>query len=156
MATHRFSASRAVPIDPQGGFDQVLALPLPDIFAQRFGALPAIREVRDQRGEWGSVGQPRTIVLTDGNTMLETLVAVDRPHRFAYVIDQVTGPMKLLTSTVDGEWSFAPAGTGLRVTWTWTLHPPTRAAALVMPAFGWMWRGYADRALARIETLLAP
>jgi len=137
-----------------GAFDAVLPLPLPSLFSRRYAALPAIREVREQDGEWGSVGQTRTIVLADRSTMRETLVSVVRAESFGYRIDQLHGPMRPLACSVDGLWTFEEAGTGVRITWSWTVHPATAATALLMPAFGRMWQGYARQALEQLEGLI--
>jgi hypothetical protein len=135
-------------------FDAVLPLSLPVLFSRRYAALPAIREVREQAGDWADVGQTRTIVLADRSTMRETLVAVERPQSFGYRIDQLHGPMRPLASSIDGLWTFEKAGTGVRITWSWTVHPSTAATALLMPAFGRMWQGYARQALEQLEGLL--
>jgi Polyketide cyclase / dehydrase and lipid transport len=148
------SQSRTYPVPVEQAFDAVLATPLEQLFAQRFGALPPIRTVRDQDGRWGSVGQSRTIVLTDGGTMREELETVRRPEVFSYRMSDFTGPMKTLVGAATGRWAFAPAGTGVRITWSWTIQPSSQIAALAMPAFGWMWRGYARRALGRLEQIL--
>ena len=132
----------------------MLPLALPTLFSRRYAVLPAIREVRDQAGEWGTVGQTRTIVLADRSTMRETLVSVDRPASFGYRIDEVHGPMRPLARSIDGLWAFEKAGTGVRITWSWTVHPASAPTALLMPAFGRMWQGYARQALERLEALL--
>ncbi|HEU4811632.1 MAG TPA: SRPBCC family protein [Nocardioides sp.] len=135
-------------------FDVVLATPLPEVFSRRYAAIPAIREVRDQGGAWGTVGQSRTIVLADGGTMREELTQVDRPHSFGYAITDITGPMKLLAASADGLWTFDAAGSGVEVTWAWELRPASPVAALVMPVFARFWRGYARRAMEQLEALL--
>ena len=73
--------------------------------------MPPVREVRGQEGEWGTVGQTRTIATTDGGTLLETLTVVDRaaPLRLR-ARPTCTGPMRPLVRTVDGVWSVAPEG----------------------------------------------
>src|SRR3954447_16195100 len=108
------SASRTYPAPVERAFDVVLPTPLPELFSRRYAALPPIREVRDQDGEWGTVGQTRTIVLADRGTMRETLVSVDRPRSFGYRISDIAGPMKPLAASVDGLWTFEAAGTGVR------------------------------------------
>lgn len=153
MATVTLSESRAVPVPVEEAFDRVLPHPLTEIFHRRRLAIPPIRAVRGQDGEWGTVGQTRTIATSDGGTLLETLTSVDRPHGFGYTITDVRGPMKPLVASADGRWSFEPAGTGTRITWTWELTP-TAAGRLVMPAFGAMWRGYARQALEEVEAIL--
>ena len=92
-------------------------------------AIPPIREVRDQVGPWGEVGQTRTIVLADGGTMRETLTSVERPHRFGYAIGDVRGPMRPLVERVEGRWTFEPAGTGTRITWPWDVTPTAAGTA---------------------------
>lgn len=143
-----------VPVPVEDAYDFVLPEPLPTIFNKRFLAIPAIKEVRDQEGEWGSVGQSRTICLADGGSMREELTLVEAPRQFTYLISDVTGPMKALVSAVEGRWMFEPEGTGVRIRWAWTVHPRGALGAVAMPMFGRMWHGYARRALARIEQLL--
>ena len=153
-ATRHLEYSRTFPIPVEDAFDGVLPSPLPELFARRYGVLPPIRDVRGQVGEWGTVGQTRTIQLADGGSMREELTHVERPHRFGYRITDVTGPMKLLASGLEGEWSFAPAGTGARITWAWELHSASGAAGLALPTFARFWRGYARQGMEEIERLL--
>jgi hypothetical protein len=133
-------------------FDRVLPLPLEELFVRRYGPIPAIKETR-QQGVWGTVGQTRTIVMADPGTMQERLVVVERPYRFGYVLDQVTGPMSLLVSRVDGLWSFEPDSRGTTIRWAWEVHPRP-AGRPVMPVFARFWHGYARRSLAHLEELL--
>ena len=149
-------ASRSVPVPIEQAYDAVLTAPLPIIFSRRYGPLPPVREVRDQAGEWGAggVGQTRTIVTADRGTMQEELTVLDPPGRVGYTLTRITGPMRPLVDLVEGVWSFAPVGTGTRITWTWTFHPANRAAGLVLPALAWAWRGYARQGLEELETSL--
>lgn len=55
---------------------------------------------------------------------------------------------------VDGEWLFAPVGTGTMVTWRWTVHPKSGAAGVAMPAFAALWRGFARQALEQLSAEL--
>lgn len=153
-APTRLQQSRTYPITVDQAFDAVLSLPLADLFDRRCGAIPAISKVTDQAGIWGTVGQSRTVNLaTGGGTLREELTAVEPPAHFDYVITPVTGPMRPLIGHAEGTWSFAPVGTGCRITWQWVLHPRSAVAAAVMPIFARMWNGYARHALARIEDL---
>jgi len=149
----RVERSRAYPVAVGDAFTTTLRAPLNEVFSRRFGPLPAVREVRDQDGEWGTVGQTRTIVLADGGTLREELTEVADGARFGYRISDVTGPMKIVTASLDGAWTFAPVGTGTRVTWGWTVHPAPYSSML-MPVFGRLWQGYAGLALERLEHLL--
>lgn len=148
------SYSRTFPIEVDEAFDQVLALDLALLFDRRYAAIPPIRAVRDQAGPWIAPGQTRTICLADGGTMREELTAVERPGRFTYAIDAITGPMKPLVASLDGVWTFEPAGTGVRITWAWTVRPAGRVGRLAMPVFRRMWQGYARHGFDNIETLV--
>ena len=86
--------------------------------------------------------------------MRETLILVDRPREFAYQLGEIRGPMAALIVGVTGRWLFAPEGTGTRITWEWEVTPRSGAAA-AMPIFGWLWRGYAVRALHELTSSLA-
>jgi hypothetical protein len=147
--------SRAIPVSVEHAWDALLAAPLERVFCRRFAALPPVRTVQDQVGVWGSaVGQTRVIVLADGGTMREELLTVRRPDVFGYRISGITGTMRPLVAGILGSWRLEPVGTGVRVTWSWTLEPASRAASLAMPVFSWMWHGYARQALEEIERLL--
>ena len=154
MDALELSRSRTYPVGVARAFDTVLPLPLPGLFDRRYAALPPIVAVLDQVGEWGEVGQTRRIVLADRSTMRETLTALDRPSSFGYRIDDLHGPLRPLASSIDGRWDFAAAGTGVRITWSWTVHPASAATALLMPVFGRMWQGYARQALEQLEPVL--
>lgn len=147
------SASRTYPAGVARAFDAVLALPLPYLFEHRYAAIPPVKQVRDQ-GAWDAPGQTRTIVLGDGGTILETLTEVERPDTFAYRLTDITGPMKPLATSIDGRFRFEHAGTGVRVTWSWAVHPRGRLGLAAMPLFARMWRPYARTALERLEDVL--
>ena len=147
--------SRAIPVSVEHAWDVLLPAPLERVFSRRFAALPPVRTVQDQVGVWGSaVGQSRTIMLADGGTMREELLTLRRPNEFGYRISGITGAMRPLVAGIMGSWSLEPVGTGVRITWSWTLEPASRAASLAMPVFSWMWHGYARQALEEIEGLL--
>lgn len=147
--------SRVVPVAVEEAFAGTLPLPLPELFQRWYGPIPPIKAVRDQAGAWAAAGQTRTVVLTGGGSMREQLTGVDAPHGFDYRLSGITGPLASLVVSVDGQWRFSQAAEGTLVTWRWTIHPRSALAVPVLPVFGWLWRGYARRALARLSALLA-
>ncbi len=149
-----FASSRTFPAGVKRTFEELLPYPLERLFDRRYAAIPPIKSVRNPAGTWGTPGQTRTVLLSGGGSMRETLREVRAPSRFAYHLDEITGPMKALVRSVDGAWEFERAGTGVRITWSWTLHPRGRVGALAMPAFERMWQGYARQAFENIERLL--
>jgi hypothetical protein len=154
-AAYVLDSSTVVPATPEAAYDGVLAAPLEELFTQRVGPIPPVRECTGQDGEWGTVGQTRTVVLADGSRNLETLVVADRPGSYRYRLTDFTGPMKGLIRDVDGEFAFAQEGAGTRVTWSWRIRPTNSAARLLLPVVGLFWRRYAEkmwpRCAARLE-----
>jgi hypothetical protein len=148
--------SRTVSGTPEQVYDAVITAPLPEIFKHRHVVMPPIVKVTGQEGEWGgTVGQTRTIHLSDGGSVKETLVESGRPARSAYTITELKGPLKLLVSEAEGQWRFEAVGERTRVTWAWTLHPTNAVTARLLPVIGLFWHGYATMALAEAEALLA-
>ncbi len=157
MNSVRMEQSRTFPVTVERAYDVVLPAPLTDIFSRRYGLIAPIADVEGQQGVWGTaVGRTRTIRLSDGGTMLETLTVLDRPHRFGYTIANITGMMKALVVSVDGTWTFDPAGSGVRITWAWDVTPTARAGRAAMPLFSKLWAGYARQAMEQIEHILVP
>ena len=145
--------SRAVPVEVQHAFDGTLTIPLPTIFCRRYALLPPVKEVRGQTGTWGQMGQVRTVVTSDGGTMRELLTTIDAPHSFSYQLSKITGPMRPLVDTIEGQWDFTSKGTGTLIMWRWTLHP-SRLGAPFMPLITKMWRNYAKQSLEHLSELL--
>ena len=154
-APYLLSSSTVVSASPEAAFDGVVAAPLPELFTERSGPIPPIRECTGQEGVWGTVGQTRTVVLSDGSRNLETLVATDRPGSYRYRLSDFSGGMKALVRSIDGEFAFAAEGDGTRVTWTWQMHPATPVSRLLLPGLGFFWRRYADGMWPRYATLLS-
>lgn len=148
--------SRTFPLPVEEAFDRVLPLPLEELFVRRYGPIPAVRTtvLEGSVDAWAEVGQRRVVEFAGPGAMCEELTVVDRPHRFGYVLTEISGPMKSLATRVEGTWSFDEVGTGVRITWAWTVHPAGRVGALAMPAFSKLWTGYARQSLARLEKLL--
>jgi hypothetical protein len=149
-----FAYSRTFPAGVKRAFEEVMPYDLTRLFDRRFAAIPAIKAVRNQGGTWGTVGQTRTILLAGGGSMREELREVTPSKRFAYHLDEITGPMKALVTSIDGSWEFEKAGTGVRITWRWQVHPRGRVGALAMPPLHRMWHSYSRRSFENLERLL--
>ncbi|GJF09404.1 hypothetical protein NGTWS0302_32080 [Mycolicibacterium cyprinidarum] len=146
--------SRAIPVDVSTAFGGTLSVSLPIIFSRWYGPISPVKVVRDQTGDWTTVGETRTVVQVGGGSMREELTVVDAPNAFGYTLTGITGALAPLVDHIDGEWLFATTGTGTTVTWRWTLYPKSSAAGLAMPAFAAMWRGFARQGLEQLSSYL--
>ena len=156
MSTRHLEKSCTFPVSVDEAYHPVLVVPLPQIFGRRYWAIALIVEVTGQEGEWGSaVGQTRTIKMSDGGNMLETLTVIDQPNKFGYDISNVKGVLTLLVVAASGTWAFAPDGDGTRITWSWELTP-TKVGRLAMPVFARLWSGFAGQAMEEIGKILRP
>ncbi len=99
-------------------------------FYPKFGPLPAVVEVRDQTGAWDAVGQTRTLVLSDGGTVVETITDADSPTFFAYELSNFQKLFGRLVSGARAEWRFERAEGGTSITWSYEFH--------ALPARGWI------------------
>jgi hypothetical protein len=117
--------------------------------------LPAVVGVKDQDGEWSTVGQTRLVQLGDGTQMREELVEVNAPEVFGYRLTEPTGPMKFLVTKVDGRWNFTPTPSGVsRITWTWAFHPRSLFTRPMLLVIGVFWRRYAALALDELAPIV--
>lgn len=148
---HVMVCSRAIPVDVHTAFRRTLPMPLPTIFKRWYGPMGPVRAVQGQTGDWGTVGQTRTVVQAGGTTVREELTRVEEPDGFGYTLSGVTGPLAPLVDHIDGEWLFTIVGTGTEVTWRWTVHPQSGLAGLAMPAFARMWHGFARQSLEQLS-----
>lgn len=150
------SATRTYQQRVEEAFDTLLPAPLDRVFARRYGPIPAVRSIEAAPSEpWGVVGQVRTVRLADGGSMREELTHVQRPTAFGYTLTDVSGPMKLLASRVEGQWRFEPVGAQTRITWQWDVHAASRLVTPLLPVFALLWRHYARQSLQSIERLFA-
>lgn len=146
--------SLAMPVDVEEAFSRTMPVALPVICSHWYGLIPPIKGIEEQTGDWDAAGQSRVITMVGGGSVREKLTSVDPPRAFSYTLSGIKGPLAPLVSSVDGTWSFAPAGTGTKVTWQWTLHPKSALSAPLLPAFGKMWQGYARRTLEKLSAHL--
>lgn len=153
---YQLTSSTVVAATPEAAYDALCAAPLEALFSSRSGPIPPVTRCEGQVGDWGAAGQTRTVVLADGSSNLETLVAADRATQdYRYRLSGFKGPFKLLITSVDGQFAFAPDGPGTRVTWTWALHPVNAVTALALPVVGFFWRRWADAMWPRYAARVA-
>jgi hypothetical protein len=122
----------------------------PTRFYPRFGPLPAVVGVRDQTGPWSTVGQTRTLQLSDGGTVQEELTTVDQPDLFAYRLTNFSKVFGRLVDHARAEWRFEQKPGGTLVSWTYTFVAKPRRAWLVGLVVRLAWEPYMRRVLPEI------
>jgi hypothetical protein len=129
---------------------QVLTPIDPTRFYPKFGIIPATVAVRDQSGPWNTVGQTRTLVLSDGGHVVETITDVVEPRFFAYELTNFQKAFKLLVDHARAEWTFTPVDGGTRVTWTYEFVPRKRWGWLLGIVVARAWEPYMRSVLPEI------
>ncbi len=122
----------------------------PARFYPKYGPLPAVQAVRDQTGPWSVVGQSRTLHLSDGSTVTETITDIEQPSYFAYELTAFTRLFGRLVDHANAEWSFEEKPNGTLVTWTYTFHPRKRWGWAVSAIVRLFWDPYMRQVLPEI------
>jgi hypothetical protein len=152
---------RTAQVEVERLFDVVVAEDVLPHVLHRWGPIPGVTGTRDLTGPWNRPGSERTVLLSDGNTARERVLVWERPTRFEYQVDHLSGLFGRLFDHAVGSWTFAATGAGKsRLRWTYTFHVPGVAAAGVMQLVArTAWARYmeqcADLCVARAE-LSAP
>jgi Polyketide cyclase / dehydrase and lipid transport len=146
--------SRVIPVSVDDAFAGTLPIPLTTVFSRWYGPIGPVKEVRDQHGEWDSVGQTRTVLLSPTGSFHEELTSLDPPHSFGYALTGITGPLGLLVGRAEGAWTFVPSGTATTITWSWNIHAASGLAGPFLPVLGRVWKGYARQSLATLSAEL--
>ena len=130
-------------------FDVIAPIDLSSIL-EGWLLVPGVDGVRDQTGAWDAAGQTRTVLLSDGSEVEETLTSVERPKSFGYRVGPLPGPLGLLAGFATGEWVFKPVSAkSTDISWTYSFEVDLIRHMAVRLIVAPMWRGYADRALKR-------
>jgi hypothetical protein len=111
--------------------------------------LPGVVEVRGQSGAWDAVGQTRTLVLSDGGTVKETLRLVTLPL-FAYDLSTFTGFFGRLVATGRSEWRVVEHPEGSTIEWTYTFTAKPGWGFAVAAIMRLAWAPYMRRVLPAI------
>jgi hypothetical protein len=143
-----------VPVGVDEAFARTLPLYLPSLLNRWYGPVPPVVGVRDEVGDWKTPGQTRFIVMKGGGGFHEELTKVDPPDSFGYLLTAFAGPLGLLIDRAEGDWSFTANGAGTTVTWRWMVYPRWPLTAPLLPLVGFLWKGYAGKALENLPALL--
>jgi hypothetical protein len=125
-------------------FEHIVPIDLASIF-KGYGSLPAVEGTQKQTGAWDSVGQTRTVILSDGSSAQEILTEYEHPHYFSYTVRGFSGVFRFLTSSAHGEWWFESnsSKSHTHIRWRYTLDAKSILAAPILWFIAnFLWRGY--------------
>ncbi len=134
---------------PTRAWDDLTQLDAPTFYS-KFGPLPAVTGVRDQTGDWRSVGQTRTLLLSDGGSVVETITNADSPVLFAYELTEFQKLFGMLVSSARAEWHFEPSPAGTSIRWTYEFHAKRGRGWFVGLIVKLFWAPYMRRVLPPI------
>jgi len=134
--------------------DVVFALTLdPDRFPATFrgcGPIPALRRITPNAPS--AVGSTRQVESSDNSVLTERIVALDPPHRHAYVLSGLRPPLAWLAREGYADWRFAPSPTGTLVTWRYDF---TLTSPLAWPLAAPVLSGFMCAAMRRCLAAMA-
>jgi hypothetical protein len=109
-------------------FDVVVAEDVLPKVLRRWGPIPAVVGTCDLTGPWNKPGSRRTVLLGNGNSAREQVLVWQRPWRFEYRVDHVTGSLGRLVDHAIGRWDFDAIEHGSRFRWTYSFRARGRMA----------------------------
>jgi hypothetical protein len=129
-----------------------IATPLTPVgYYPRSGLLPAVLEVRNQTGRWDKPGQTRTLMLSDGGSVVEHTMNVEPYGFFAYNLTDFTRIFGKLVDHARAEWTFSEVAGGTTIHWSYTFFPKSGPASpIVATIVRLLWGPYMRRVLPGI------
>lgn len=136
-----YTVRRELSVPVERAFDVVVAEDVLPAVLHRWGPIPGVVGTTDLTGPWDTPGSERTVLLSDGRSARETVLAWERPSRFAYRVEEIEGSLGRLVNHAIGEWWFEATGSGSHLRWTYTFSP-TRGGLLVALFTRTAWAAY--------------
>jgi hypothetical protein len=135
-------------------FCHVVPIDLSSIFTG-YGLLPAVIGIEAQTGNWDTIGQTRTVNLSDGRFAKELLTQYQKPDYFSYLVSDFSGILGLLITSAIGEWWFessnlSPNSTLIR--WRYTFIPKSLIAIPILWIVNeFLWTGYMRSVMSNVK-----
>jgi Polyketide cyclase / dehydrase and lipid transport len=128
------------------------ATPLTPVgYYPKAGLLPAVLEVRDQTGNWDKPGQTRTLLLSDGGSVVEHTTNVEPYGFFAYNLTDFTKIFGKLVDHARAEWTFSEVPGGTTIHWSYSFYAKSGPAKPILATIvKLLWGPYMRKVLPRI------
>jgi hypothetical protein len=132
-------------------FDWFLDQDLSEIL-EGYGPMAAVEKTTGQTGPWDEPGSARTVHLSSGHTVRQTVTDADRPAYFAYEVDEIESLLRHLSPEALSEWQFRKTSAGTELRWTYTHETPSIGAAIALyPLVTFLWEGYMTQIIETIK-----
>lgn len=120
-------------------------------FMLPFGIIPGVADARMVDAEAPKAGALRDISLTDGSTIQEQLLNLERPIRQHYRwVNPPAPPFSWLVRGAEGDWSYSATPNGTRVVWVYHFELTSPLAiVLALPVLA-LFRRWMQRSLERL------
>lgn len=113
--------------------------------------IPGVTGVEMLDGRTLETGAQRRVLLSDGSTLREEVVAFERPHRHRYRwLDPPAAPLHLLVSAAEGDWAFSGHGGRTRIDWTYTFTLTSPLAWPLASVVAWLFGRWMQQSLERV------
>ncbi|MCY7413252.1 MAG: SRPBCC family protein [Salinibacterium sp.] len=116
----------------------------------KHGPLPAVVAVENQTGSWDAPGRTRTLLLSDGGHVVETITDAASPEYFAYELKDFQKLFGRLVSGARAEWRFERDAGGTSIRWTYTFFALPGRIGIVAAIVKLFWAPYMRRVLPPI------
>jgi len=116
--------------------------------------IPGIREASIDGGGETAAGSLRTVHLTDGSTIKERVLALDRPTLHRYDMAEMNALQRFLCTNMVSEWRFSDVGGATRIVWRYAIHPKDAARVPAAWFVGRLFRRAMQRCLDHVAAAL--
>jgi len=119
------------------------------------GPLPGVSGAQMLDGAAPKTGARRRILLSDGSSVIEELLALERPQRHRYRwTEPPRGALGWLVRQAEGDWRFAPSARGTRIVWDYRFELTSALAAPLALPIVWLFRRWMAGGLERVRQAL--
>lgn len=120
------------------------------------GPIPGVASARMVDAPMPATGARRDILMTDGATIEEVLLAYERPSRHRYRwLNRPAPPFSWLVRGGEGDWCFTAVAGGTRIVWVYHFELTSRLALVAAPPLMFFFRRWMQQGLERIPAALS-
>jgi hypothetical protein len=149
-------ASIVVPRPPDEVFDFAVLAESAHAMMRAHFPIPGVDKAQMLDGAAVQAGARREVALSDGSTMIEELLKVDRPTLFRYRwASRLRPPLSLLVRAGETDWFFTPDEPGTHIEWIYRFELTSPLVYLPASLVVWRFGGWMAKALANLRAVMS-